>query len=210
MGSSETDRAMIRLPAILSVWALILCQGASGQAAGTSLVPPGEIVFYRNAGSPEGSGYKKLSPEHHLGSKVYALSPSPEWTTLRKAIFPDEAASEFPLVFAQERRFPDGGRALVAAELSVRLGGDGNASPGPVVWCDVFVIDRSDAKAPKLMWRGSQHLGTLQSSVVHRGTADPNDKGSFTVKLVCEGKHERNFRFSTGPLWEMKMGTVEK
>ena len=173
-------------------------------------MPAGEIVFYRNAGSPEGTAYEKLPPEHRLGSKVYALTPSPEWIALRKAIFPDDEPGGFPLVFAEERRFPDGGRALVAAELALRFSGDANANPGPVIWCDLFVIDRSDPKTPKLLWRGSQHLGTLQSSVVHRGVAAPKDEGAFTVKLVCDAKHERTFRFTTGPLWEMKMEVVGK
>lgn len=200
---------MIRyLLPILSSWAVILSQGARGQSE-APLLPPGEIVFYRNAGGPEGSGYKKLPPDQHLGSKVYALTPSPEWIALRKALFPDES-SDFPLVFAEERRFPDGRSALVAAQLALRLSGDGNAGPGPVIWCDVFVIDRGDPKAPKLLWRGSQHFGTLQSSVVHRGVADPQDDGAFSVKLVCDAKHERNLRFSTGPLWEVKVDPMGK
>ena len=206
MGSPETNpdfSAMIRLPVILSVWVFALSLGAHGEAT-APLAPPGEIVFYRNAGIPEGSSYKKLGPDQHLGSKVYALAPSSEWIALRKALFPDET-SEFPVVFAEERRFPDGGHALVAAQLSLRLTGDGNAGPGPVIWCDLFVIDRNDPKAPKLLWRGSQHFGTLQSSVVHRGVADQKDEGVFSVKLVCEAKHERIFRFTTAPLWEVKV-----
>lgn len=164
-------------------------------------MPEGEIVFYRNYGAPAGERYVRLSKDLELGSSVYSLAPTPAWRALMKAVAPEEEENPFPVVFAEERLFPDGKSYLVGAQLCVRRTGDGFLSPGPEIWCNLFTIDRSNPDTPKLLWRGSVVLGTLQNSWVERGVADPANKSDFILKKTTKGSEgksvEGTCRFET-------------
>jgi len=172
-------------------------------------MPPGDIVFSRNCGRPAGDGFVQLPGSLELGSAVFALPPSAAWEELRKSLIPDEETGGLPLVYAGDRRFPDGTSKLVVVQLSRRFTGDGGLRPGPVIWAEIHVIDRADVGKPKLLWRGREAIGTLQGGRVLRGQDDAKDPESFVVKIEedadsAQPRH-RSCRFQTGAGFAISM-----
>ncbi|OYV05565.1 MAG: hypothetical protein CFE26_10945 [Verrucomicrobiales bacterium VVV1] len=164
------------------------------------LTSEAEIVFYRNYEGPIGKGYAKIGVKEQLGKAVYGMPPTTSWQALLTQVAPEEAGNNFPVVYAEERLFPDGKSYLVAAQLDVRFIGDGGWNPGPLICCKLFTIDRSNPDKPLLIWKGSEPLGTLQNSKVHRGVADPRNAGAYLVTIDEENGSElksRTLRFVT-------------
>jgi hypothetical protein len=195
---------------------LVLLTGCSEKTESNSpgsspLMPDTEVVFLRNRGDPSGEGYSRIDPKTQLGKAVYGVTPTQGWRDLLRRMAEDDA-NPFPLLYAEDRLFPDGKSYLVAAQLEVRLIGDGSWSPGPVMGCRLFTIDRSNPDKPILIWKGFQSLGTLQHSKVHRGVADPGDPGAFLVVVDEENGGQfrsRTLRFGTSPSSEIRLERIK-
>lgn len=204
---------VVRISWLLAlVWMSGCRDRAEVNPAGNSLLmPDAEMVFLRNCGGPPGGGYSRIDPKTQLGKAVYGVTPTSGWQDLMKRMAQDDA-NPFPLVYADERSFPDGKTYQVAAQLEVRWIGDGSWSPGPVIGCRLFTIDRSNPDKPVLIWKGFQSLGTLQHSKVHRGVADAGDPGAFLI--VIDEKNggqfrSRTLRFGTSPRSEIRLERVK-
>lgn len=192
---------------ILAVSGISICSVSAEDPPEKEPVSADVVVFQRNAGPSPGAGYKRLPEDLRLGSKVYSLPPDVSWQDLRSRITAGEKPTDFPLVFSGELKFPDGERHWVAAQLALRLTGDGFAGPSPVIHCDLFVIDRSDDQKPKLLWRGSQFLGTMQGAKLHHGISVAGKPGSFSVKIEDGGGGSavRTLTFQTAADLQVKM-----
>lgn len=196
--------------------AMVLVTGCSEKTessySGESpLMSDAEVVFLRNCGEPPGEGYSRIGQREQLGKAVYGISPMHGWQDLMKRMAQDEA-NPFPLVYADERSFPDGKTYLVAAQLEVRFTGDGNLGHGPVIGCRLYAIDRSVSEKPVVIWKGFQSLGTLQHSKVHRGVADPGNPGAFLIVIDEENGGQfrsRTLRFGTSPRSEIRLEKVK-
>lgn len=192
----------------LAAWGLSL-----GSATAQEQAEKGDsICFQRNAGPSPGPEYKKLPEELRLGSKVYALPPDAAWLALRSKVVAEDKAESLPLLFSGELKFPDGESHWIAVQLELRLTGDGSLGPGPVIYCDMFVIDRSDEACPKLLWRGSQFLGTLQNSKLRRGLPVAGKEDSFTLKIEDDGSSAelRTLTFQTTGCAKLKVTEERK
>ena len=192
----------------LAAWGLSLCAATAQDPAGKDDI----VVFQRNAGPSPGPEYKKLAENLRLGSKVYSLPPDAAWLALRGRIVAEEKSSDLPLVFSGELKFPDGEHHWVTVQLELRLSGDGAVDRGPVIYCDMFVVDQSDEAKPKLLWRGSQFLGTLQNSKLHRGLPVAGKDDSFSLKIEDDGSATamRTLAFQTAGCSQLKVVEEKK